>query len=156
MCDNEKREYILFWRRKIRYWAREGSKVIGGGQGSSREDKTRPPMKLQVIGLNASVPPYVPPKNENGQTTRKKQKLYQKQGGLCAFCDMPFSYNDPATLDHIIPRSRGGSNTMKNFALVHRSCNLRKGDLLSYEEGKQRATEYLEMIKRLHDRGFLQ
>lgn len=32
-------------------------------------------------------------------------------------------------LDHIVPRSRGGSDDLENLMLVHRQCNLMKGDL---------------------------
>ncbi|MFU8874885.1 HNH endonuclease [Micromonospora sp. SL4-19] len=48
----------------------------------------------------------------------------------CAYCDAPAS-----TIDHILPRSRGGRNTWKNTTAACYECNQRKGDLTPAEAG---------------------
>ena len=54
--------------------------------------------------------------------------LFKQQSGLCYLCNNPFPMlNDPASIDHKIPISRGGSNDISNVALAHLSCNLQKG-----------------------------
>lgn len=46
-----------------------------------------------------------------------------RDGGRCAYCD------DPATtIDHVLPRSRGGRDTWRNTVAACRDCNGRKGD----------------------------
>lgn len=71
------------------------------------------------------------PKGDGGITLAR---LWQRDGNLCALCDLPmwrcvsWKDNDPlhASIDHVIPLSRGGPNTWANTRLVHRICNTRK------------------------------
>lgn len=45
----------------------------------------------------------------------------------CPLCGMPMHITE-ATIDHIIPLSKGGSNQSTNLQLVHRWCNFIKAD----------------------------
>ncbi|MCW3839209.1 HNH endonuclease [Micromonospora yasonensis] len=49
--------------------------------------------------------------------------VLRRDGRRCAYCDAPAS-----TVDHILPRSRGGRNTWKNTTAACYDCNQRKGD----------------------------
>ncbi|SCE74582.1 5-methylcytosine-specific restriction endonuclease McrA [Micromonospora viridifaciens] len=49
--------------------------------------------------------------------------VLRRDGRRCAYCDAPAS-----TIDHILPRSRGGRNTWKNTTAACYECNQRKGD----------------------------
>lgn len=51
----------------------------------------------------------------------------------CAYCLRTIEDQRHASLDHIKPRSRGGSNARCNLALVCRPCNLAKRDLTPLE-----------------------
>jgi len=42
-------------------------------------------------------------------------------------CGFQFAYED-LTLDHIVPRSQGGTNHINNFWLMCQECNRSKGD----------------------------
>ena len=53
-------------------------------------------------------------------------RLYERQKGLCAYCDC--SLNNRFHVDHIHPLSLGGSDDVRNLALACQSCNLKKGD----------------------------
>lgn len=45
----------------------------------------------------------------------------------CAICGGEFTEADPATVDHITPKARGGTNDESNLRVTHRSCNSRRG-----------------------------
>jgi 5-methylcytosine-specific restriction endonuclease McrA len=50
--------------------------------------------------------------------------LFHAQGGVCFFCEQPFSMVRPATIEHLVPRSLGGTNERDNLALFQiRSVN---------------------------------
>ena len=59
----------------------------------------------------------------------KRQEIYDRDSGRCAYCSTRLAFGD-ITLDHVIPRSRGGRNTMANRVVACQSCNLAKGDTL--------------------------
>jgi 5-methylcytosine-specific restriction endonuclease McrA len=45
-----------------------------------------------------------------------------RDGRSCAYCDGPAT-----TIDHVLPRSRGGRNTWENTVAACDTCNRRKG-----------------------------
>lgn len=53
--------------------------------------------------------------------------IHRDFGGICALCGEPVELED-ASRDHIVARSRGGSNARENIQLTHKSCNNLKGD----------------------------
>jgi 5-methylcytosine-specific restriction endonuclease McrA len=57
---------------------------------------------------------------------RRKHSLSKQHGDRCHYCGQYFAPDD-LTLDHIIPRSRGGSNALTNLCLACSRCNHRKG-----------------------------
>jgi len=63
---------------------------------------------------------------------KKRITLHRKQHGRCAICDNGLRLRETGleepTLDHIIPRSKGGSNEIGNLRLVHRRCNEDRGN----------------------------
>ena len=56
-----------------------------------------------------------------------KHTLYGQQEGDCAGCRVHFPYKN-LTVDHVIPRSRGGGDNYENLQLLCGWCNSKKGD----------------------------
>jgi 5-methylcytosine-specific restriction endonuclease McrA len=63
------------------------------------------------------------------QKYSKKQKLIIVYGSCCWWCRCDFS-EDKLTLDHLIPKSRGGSNSLENLRLACFPCNKSRGNSL--------------------------
>lgn len=60
---------------------------------------------------------------------RYKQRVADKYGLFCYFCEFPYSLED-LTLEHLIPIKRGGSQkSLNNHALACSPCNNEKGGL---------------------------
>lgn len=69
-------------------------------------------------------------------------QLWHAQSGRCALCNTPMLRNrfeaphariwakHRATIDHIIPKSKGGTDTPENLQLAHARCNKIKGNRL--------------------------
>ena len=57
----------------------------------------------------------------------------------CFYCQIVFRLFD-MTIDHVMPRSRGGKSNMKNYVLACRTCNGAKANMTLDEflEGGQR------------------
>lgn len=79
-------------------------------------------------------------------TPSQKQRLFDRQGGICPRCklplDIPARKNDG---DHIDPNSTN-LNCMANYALLHASCNRSKGANSVYVESKFRGETTVEML----------
>lgn len=68
---------------------------------------------------------------------RRLYKVWKQANGICALCggEVPNPYNRcqvakrRATLDHITPRSKGGSDRLTNLQLAHSGCNSLRGDM---------------------------
>jgi len=53
-----------------------------------------------------------------------RKNILRRDGFNCVYCG---SHHSPLTVDHIIPRSRGGSDSWENLACACVKCNNRKG-----------------------------
>jgi len=49
--------------------------------------------------------------------------LLKRQGGRCTWCRRYFTAEDAWEIDHVIPRWRGGSDTLTNRQLLHGHCH---------------------------------
>jgi len=53
-------------------------------------------------------------------------KLMIVQQFKCTICNSPFLHGERMEIDHIIPKSRGGSDKYDNLQLIHRICHIGK------------------------------
>lgn len=57
---------------------------------------------------------------------RKVRSLLRRDGDLCHFCRDALN-SENISLDHVIPRARGGSNELTNLVLACKDCNNARG-----------------------------
>jgi len=74
----------------------------------------------------------IPEKKFRGKPT--KQGLFIRDNGIDAYTGEELELG-ACTVDHIIPRSRGGSDTYDNTVLTSKEINNRKGSKLNSEAG---------------------
>jgi 5-methylcytosine-specific restriction endonuclease McrA len=63
-----------------------------------------------------------------------RKNILLRDHNTCQYCGRVFAPQD-LTLDHIIPRSRGGDSAWDNLVTCCRSCNNRKGDRSPEDSG---------------------
>ncbi len=56
--------------------------------------------------------------------------VFRRDRNSCGYCAGP-----AATIDHVVPRSRGGTNSWANLVACCRACNQRKADRTPEEAG---------------------
>ncbi len=71
-----------------------------------------------------------------------REYLLEKWGRKCAYCD---ATGLPLEIDHIHPRSKGGSDRLSNLTLASHPCNQRKGNQ-PLEQFLAKATEPAQKI----------
>lgn len=67
-------------------------------------------------------------KNQRGTPVSKsrRQEVYARDGHRCLLCGSP----DDLTVDHDVPRTKGGTNDVENLRTLCKPCNSLKGDRL--------------------------
>lgn len=53
-----------------------------------------------------------------------RHKIYKRDGHKCVYC----GNSKQLTIDHLIPKSKGGKNTWENLVTCCFRCNVKKGD----------------------------
>lgn len=90
----------------------------------------------------------VPSKAWRHEPALSNPKLFARDRHMCAYCGLQFAGVE-LTREHIVPASRGGSDTWMNCITACRSCNGRKGNRLP-EEARM-TLRYLPYTPSLHE-----
>ena len=98
--------------------------------------KTFTPEQLEIIGVKQKT--IAPRKIESKEVRRE---VYAKGGGVCEICGRPLEYSE-MTIDHDVPRIRGGENSLDNYRCVCEECNKFKGSSTN-KELRNRCTSIL-------------
>ena len=61
-----------------------------------------------------------------------RRNVFQRDGHCCQYCG---SGRDPLSIDHVMPRSRGGADIWENVTTACLPCNIRKGNRTPKEAG---------------------
>lgn len=77
------------------------------------------------------------------QRRNHRARLRILQGNCCYYCGRPFTRSRQATIDHFVPRSRGGTNNLRNLRLACPECNHRKAnEVVEDRPAPRRAVTY--------------
>jgi 5-methylcytosine-specific restriction endonuclease McrA len=100
------------------------AEVVEHGEGVLRSERERVPVPA-VIRLTRYV--KVPYRRKVPLT---RSAILARDGHRCVYCD-----RRATTVDHVVPRSRGGRHEWNNVVAACARCNNRKGDGLLAELG---------------------
>lgn len=115
---------VVSWRRAVCLVLGEKAEVVADDGNVIRSERlsVKAPM---VIRLRYVVKvPY------NRHTAMSRRAVFARDGHRCGYCGAPAD-----SIDHVVPRSRGGSNVWENVIAACRACNLRKRDRTPEEAG---------------------
>jgi len=104
-----KRAFRLVYKGKAEVVVTKGESIM-----TDKKAYDRP----SVIRLTKYV--YFPYK----RVTLSRYNIYRRDEYKCLYCGS----KDALTLDHVIPKSKGGPNSWTNLATCCMSCNITKGD----------------------------
>jgi len=82
-----------------------------------------------ILPLVIKLKEYVPIPYNGVVFTRKN--IFLRDNYTCQYCGK----NGNLTIDHVVPRSRGGDDAWENVVACCVRCNNRKGDRIPEEEG---------------------
>jgi 5-methylcytosine-specific restriction endonuclease McrA len=75
-----------------------------------------------------------------------KEYLLEKCGRKCSYCE---AKDTPLEIDHVIPKSRGGSNRVSNLTLACHACNQAKGNKSVQEFLEKKPKVLASLLKEL-------
>ncbi|NJL52450.1 MAG: group II intron reverse transcriptase/maturase, partial [Hydrococcus sp. SU_1_0] len=76
------------------------------------------------------------------EVSTRMATLLKKQKGKCNYCGLNFKDGDLLEIDHIVPKSKGGTNYYDNLQVIHRHCH----DDKTTKDGS---------LNRTHDKGLV-
>jgi hypothetical protein len=56
-----------------------------------------------------------------------RRAVWEKSNGKCWYCGVKFHWDEPLTVDHLIPTTRGGIDHLDNLVPCCSLCNSQKG-----------------------------
>lgn len=93
---------------------------------------------IQTVSMRIPVPKVIRLFDYNRVPSRQvkfnRRNLFARDEHSCQYCGKRFPTQD-LTLDHIVPRSKGGPSTWTNIVVACVPCNSRKGGRLLHEAG---------------------
>jgi 5-methylcytosine-specific restriction endonuclease McrA len=103
---------------------KEKAEMVHAADGMLRSERSSFPVP-SVIRLTYFVKvPY------RARAALSRRAVFARDGHRCQYCG-----GTAENIDHVVPRSRGGSHTWENVVAACRRCNTHKEDRLLHESG---------------------
>ncbi|MDT4895671.1 MAG: hypothetical protein QOH25_748 [Acidobacteriota bacterium] len=105
----------LIWKRTAQVVEKDGTRVL-----RSQHFTFEVPSVIRLIE-------YVDVRRRRNQSGKQRLRILMRDKMRCQYCGVRGTQFD-LTLDHILPRSRGGRCDVENLCAACKTCNQRKGD----------------------------
>ncbi|MDL2211659.1 HNH endonuclease [Erysipelotrichaceae bacterium OttesenSCG-928-M19] len=83
---------------------------------------------------------------------QRNKKVILAKEEICAICGqyvdktIKTPHPESAEVDHIIPKNKGGTDSLNNLQLSHRKCNRAKSDNLNYIHVEKKECKKFEQL----------
>lgn len=108
----------------VNYYPTRGTVYFNG---AISKDQTRAMTPNQIVELALNGPSARTPNRPRKGLSRQRASLFAKTTH-CHWCGKAFANISEATVEHLVPRSRGGSDRMDNLRLACEPCNRARRD----------------------------
>jgi 5-methylcytosine-specific restriction endonuclease McrA len=123
---------VIPWQKAITLWCKGKIDIIDNYDREIRSPSIvmKVPSVVRYMGKH---------KGKSRIIKYSKSMIYKRDRGRCQYCNNRVSKNK-ATLDHVLPRSRGGLTSFTNIVIACSRCNQHKKDRTPEEAGMQLIT----------------
>lgn len=108
----------------VNFYPNKGTVYINGAVQKCGE-RAWTPEHVVAIAING-------PRFQRGEDRRRckaeKRERWNRGPRVCCWCGTPFEKYEDATVEHVLPLSRGGSNRVENIRLACEPCNKARGN----------------------------
>ena len=105
---------------------------------------------VRTISLHIPVPEVIVLTRYNGlpamEVTFTRRNLYRRDRNTCQYCGARPGTQE-LTIDHVLPKSRGGTTSWDNVVAACYRCNLSKGSDLIHPSSIPHEPSYWEMVR---------
>lgn len=113
---------VVSARRALLLMLADKAELLHSGSGKFHSERVSFPVPTVVRLRHFVKVPY------HAGNSLNRRAVFVRDGGKCQYCNAAAE-----SIDHVIPRSKGGLHTWENVVAACRSCNSRKRDRLLEE-----------------------
>ena len=119
---------VVSARRAVVLLVRDKAELVESQEGHWRSERLRVPIPAVIRLVRYVRVPY------RRRVPLTRRAVFARDEGTCQYCK-----DRAENLDHVVPRSRGGTHTWENVVAACRACNTRKGSKTPREAGMRLA-----------------
>lgn len=114
---------VINWRKAIELWYLDKVEIVKNYSNLTIKSVNFVIEYPAVIRLKNFINSFKKPK----LVTFSRMNVYRRDRFICQFCGIQPGIKN-LTLDHVIPKSRGGTTSWTNIVTACLKCNLKKGN----------------------------
>ncbi|MCB2222952.1 MAG: HNH endonuclease [Actinobacteria bacterium] len=115
---------VVSARRAVVLLVRDKAELVEAQAGHWSSERMRVPIPSVIRLVRYVRVPY------RRRVPLNRRAVFARDESVCQYCG-----DRAENLDHVVPRSRGGTHTWENVVAACRSCNTRKGNRTPSEAG---------------------